>query len=118
MKDLPEFDLYWLGEPCRYNEEDKLLKSFPPGDLGGRYIGLSIGHSPQEIFDQTLPVLRALAQQSQRQAVLSGKVSAELPLINAVQMTWFFASKEISRLQGEVSTLEARIKKLEALNAS
>ncbi len=116
--DLPEFDLYWFGEPSCYDPKDPALKPFPEGDLGGRYFGLPIGRRPQELFDDTTKLLKALYQSAYNRSMTSGRPVPEKVLIDGIRMTWVFSSREINRLKGENEVLEARVTKLESLLAS
>jgi len=116
--DLPQFDLYWFGEPCQYDEDDKVLKSFPAGDLGGRYLALPIGRSPQVLFDETMAPLKGLYGNAKKRQLMTQQLSPEVVLIDGIRMSWIFASQEIARLRVENRALQTRIEKLEALVAS
>ncbi len=109
----PQVDLYWLGEPSNYNSKDDLLNSFPAAkDLGGRYMGLVKGTTPQELFDVTVPTFKALHAEGIRKTKLSGQLSTEVVMFQATQMTWIFTVEHVNRLESRIEALEKQLQTL------
>ncbi len=106
------FDLYWLGEPSNYNDKIDALKPFPEGDLGGRFMGLAEGTTPQELFDVTMPMFMALQAEGVRKTKLQGQLSVETVFFQATQMTWIFTVEHVNRLESRIEALEKQIQTL------
>lgn len=108
----PETQLYWLGAPSNYNETDDLLKKFPDGDLGGRYMGLPKSTSPHDLFDVTIKMFMALHADGVRKAQTMGRPAPESVLCQAIQMTWIFTSEQTARLESRIKMLEEKFQAL------
>lgn len=112
---------YWLGSPGKYNPDRHDLDGLPEGDNGGREFALPNEVSPQEFWDQTMPLLIQLQQQAQQRIAIEGRLHPFGILAQGVQVTWIFSSIQITRLQTEllkahqrIESLEATVKKLQA----
>lgn len=113
---LPQF--FWIGEPSHYDPKRDDLKLFPPGDKGGRELLLPQSVTPQQLFDMTMPVLQAQAQELLRRNF--GQPRFENFLVQGIIVNWIFAStaldaqaKKIAALADRLAKLEARLAKLE-----
>lgn len=105
----PAYDLFWLGEPSRYNARDEALDHLTEGDLGGRYMALAKGTSAQDLFDNTIDLFMSLHAGGIRKYHTTGKMGAESIFCQAVQMTWIFTAEEVHRLESRIDELEAKI---------